>query len=60
MFPVYKSLLLGGTPLQLFFFLSSEAFAVDDAGTTLVEFGLRDPHRVEGGERGMDGTTKPG
>jgi len=36
-----------------------EAFAVDNAGTSLVELLLGDPHFLEGGERSQDGATDP-
>jgi hypothetical protein len=32
---------------------------VDNRGTTLVIFLFRDPHLLEGGERGEDGSTDP-
>jgi len=32
---------------------------VDNRGTTLVVFLFRDPHLLEGGERGEDGSTDP-
>jgi len=32
---------------------------VDDAGTSFIEFSLRDPHGLEGAQRGQDGTTDP-
>jgi len=36
-----------------------EAFAVDNAGTSLVELLLGDPHFLEGGEGSQDGATDP-
>ncbi len=36
-----------------------EALAVDDRRSALVVLLLRDPHLLEGGERGQDGTTDP-
>ena len=36
-----------------------EALSVDDRGSGLVVFLLRDPHLLEGGERGEDGATDP-
>lgn len=36
-----------------------EALPVDDAGTGLVVLLLRDPHLLEGGQRGQDGATDP-
>ena len=36
-----------------------EAFPVDNGWTGLVVFLLADPHLLEGGERGKDGTTDP-
>jgi len=36
-----------------------EALSVDDGGTRLVVFFLGDPHLLEGGERGKDGSTNP-
>ena len=36
-----------------------EAFPVDDAGTRLVVLLLGDPHLLEGGERGQDGSSDP-
>lgn len=36
-----------------------EALAVDDGGARLVILGLGDPHLLEGGEGGEDGTTDP-
>ena len=32
---------------------------VDNRGTTLIVFLFRDPHLLEGGERGEDGSTDP-
>lgn len=36
-----------------------EALAVDNGGTALVVLLLRDPHLLEGGKRGQNGTTDP-
>ena len=36
-----------------------EALAVDDGGTALVVLLLGDPHLLEGGQRGQNGTTDP-
>ena len=36
-----------------------EAFAVDNAGAGLIVLLLRDPHLLEGGQRGQDGSTDP-
>ena len=36
-----------------------ETLAVNNRGTALVVFLLRDPHLLEGGQRGQDGTTNP-
>merc|ERR1719420_1942945 len=36
-----------------------EALSVDDGWTGFVVFGLGDPHSLEGGEGGQDGTTDP-
>lgn len=36
-----------------------EALAVNNGGTALVVLLLRDPHLLEGGERGQNGTTDP-
>ncbi|GMT10805.1 hypothetical protein PFISCL1PPCAC_2102, partial [Pristionchus fissidentatus] len=36
-----------------------EALAVDNGGAGLVVFGLGDPHLLEGGERGEDGSSDP-
>merc|ERR1719309_1070484 len=36
-----------------------EALAVDNAGAGLVVLVLGDPHGLEGGQRGQDGTTDP-
>merc|ERR1719378_899327 len=36
-----------------------EALAVDDAGAGLVVLVLRDPHFLEGGQRGEDGASDP-
>jgi hypothetical protein len=36
-----------------------EALAVNDRRTALVVLLLRDPHLLEGGKRGQDGTTDP-
>jgi hypothetical protein len=38
---------------------NSEAFAMDDRGAILVVLLLVDPHCLEGGQRGKDGTTEP-
>src|SRR6201996_4780012 len=38
---------------------SLEALAVDNRRTTLIVLLLRDPHLLEGGKRGQDGTTDP-
>ena len=38
---------------------SLEALAVNDRGTALVVLLLRDPHLLEGGQGGQDGTTDP-
>ena len=40
-------------------FGSLEAFSVDDGWSGFVIFGLCDPHGLEGGEGGKDGTTNP-
>merc|ERR1711933_67710 len=36
-----------------------KTFSVDDGGTSFVVFSLGDPHSLEGGQRGQDGTTNP-
>lgn len=36
-----------------------ETLAVNNRGTALVVLLLRDPHLLEGGQRGQDGTTNP-
>jgi len=36
-----------------------EAFAVDNARAGFIVFLLRDPHLLEGGQRGQDGSTDP-
>merc|ERR1711911_432557 len=36
-----------------------EAFAVDNAGASLIKLLLGDPHFLEGGERSQDGATDP-
>jgi len=36
-----------------------KAFAMDDGGSRFVVLCLTDPHLLEGGERGQDGTTDP-
>lgn len=40
-------------------FHTLEALAVDNRGTALVVLLLRDPHLLEGRQRGQDGTTDP-
>jgi len=40
-------------------YLNLEAFAMNDSGTSLVEFLLGDPHFLEGGERSQDGASDP-
>merc|ERR1711872_602808 len=40
-------------------YLNLEAFAMNDSGTSLVEFLLGDPHFLEGGKRSQDGATDP-
>lgn len=37
----------------------SEALSVDDGGASLLILGLGDPHGLEGGQRGQDGTSDP-
>merc|ERR1712239_56275 len=39
--------------------LNLEALAVDDGGAALVILLLGDPHLLEGGQRGQDGTSDP-
>merc|ERR1719217_1932103 len=38
---------------------SSKALSVHDGGARLIIFSLRDPHLLEGTERGQDGATNP-
>lgn len=40
-------------------FIPLEALAVDDGWTALIVFLLGDPHLLEGGKGGKDGTTDP-